>query len=416
MSRGFALFLIASGIVFGLIGTTGLVMIAVGQANMPPQATVAFVALELVAAGLITWAVRIMRRTKPIGQVTATGTVVNGYVANTPQMCEMDGSTYAVLYLPPVPGKNGRPSSLGVSTPVDAAGEFKITRETWFDRLGKRLGLALEVQTGDEEFDRECYVRSDTPEFAEAYLGDPVKRVAILDMRRLGFPDVTLKEGTISVTWVGFDPHKHDRPELTADAAARLILLGRNLPAHKPEFENRVGAHRKQWQVVLWVFLAVFALTVIGLGFYPPLSGWDLASRAALLVVVAGPVFAFVSALLLRGTSTSHYAWGGLMIGTLLLFPLGGAGTAGLLNGLQDTSPEVTHKPLIVEKYTTKSKNSTNYHVRVQSWRDPGETESFGVSQTDWTAAVPHQSKLVVVTRAGWLGVEWVVSKRVETR
>ena len=173
-------------------------------------------------------------------------------------------------------GKNARPSKLRISTPLEARGEFHMAPETWFDRVCKNVGLATEIQTADETFDRECYVRSDTPEFATAYLGDPVKRIAVLDLRRAGFPEVMLKEGLIAATWTGFDPGYHGKPELPEETAARLLILARDLPADRPEFGNRIGARRKQWQVVLWVFLALFGLTILSLFAYPAISGLEL--------------------------------------------------------------------------------------------------------------------------------------------
>jgi hypothetical protein len=128
------------------------------------------------------------------------------------------------------------------------------------------------------------------------------------------------------------------------------------------------------------------------------------------------PVFAYVSALLLRGTSTSHYKWGGLMLGSLILFPLGSVGTLALLNGALDSSQPATHKATVVEKYTTRSKNRTNYHVRCASWRKPGETISYQVSMTEHGLAVPGQSHMVVTTHSGWLGVEWLAAKYLEAQ
>jgi hypothetical protein len=417
--RGLALFLLALAVVLLLVGIIGTVVALqnLGGGNGDVGVLVAFLVLDAVGTGLLIASIAMLRRTKPLGETTdATAGQYRTYPAKVPVPAELDGAPYTVLYTPPVKGKHAKPSSLTVTTPVASTGEFHMAPETWFDRMCKRWGLAREIHSGDEAFDAECYVRSDAVEFAEAYLADPVKRVAILDLRRFGFPTVTMKDGSLSATWVGFDPAKHDQPELAEDVAARLVLLSRNLPAHRPEFDNRAGTHRKQFQVVYWAFLALFGATILSLIGYPPIHGSDLVVPALIVLVIGLPVFAYVSALTLAGTSTSHYAWGALMIGALFLFPLGSFGTITLINGVADDAPEVTHRAKIVERYTTRSKNSTNYHVRCESWRDPGDTESFQVSFADWNATVPNKSKLVVVTRAGALGIEWRVSKHVDAR
>jgi hypothetical protein len=312
-----------------------------------------------------------------------------------------------------VKGKHGRPSALTITVPVPTTGEFQVVPETWFDRFCKRLGVATEIQTGDDTFDAESYVRTDAVEFTQEYLADPVKRIAILDVRRLGFPKVTLKDGTVTALWTGFDPGRHDKPDLTADAAARLVLLARNLPPHKPEFDSRTGQHRKEWQVAFWAFLALFAATILSLIAYPPTWAGELVGTAALVFVPGLAIFAYLSAWLLSGTSTSHYAWGALMLGAVFLVPMGSIGTVGLLNGALDKSKMQVHTQLIVDKYTTRSKNTTHYHVKCASWREGGGTESFKVSSTDYNAVVPHRSHMVVATCPGALGIEWLDGKRV---
>jgi hypothetical protein len=388
-------------------------IIAVGKLqNWGPEPFLVLLILTFFSVGLLVVGVLILRRSKPIGTIpTPVNGKVGEYIPNSPTMEELDGSPYTVFYQPPVKGKNGRPSSLRISTPVKAAGEFQVTIETWFDKLCKQLGIAVEIQTGDAPFDEQCYIRTDSEEFTKAYLADPIKRVAIVDLRRFGFPEVTVKDGTISATWVGFDPRTNDRPDLTADVAARLILLARNLPAHQPEFEHRTGQHRKMWQTFCWVCLVAYALTVLSLIPFTPVETVDLLLRAAPVVLLGYPVFGFISALLLKGTSTSHYKWGGLMLSALLLFPAGSMGTVALVNGALDSSQPVTHNAVIVEKYTTRSKSKTKYHVRVASWRTPGETLSYQISSSEYGGVVTGQSQMIVTTHEGALGMEWLKSR-----
>ncbi|MCI0702476.1 MAG: hypothetical protein L0241_15440, partial [Planctomycetia bacterium] len=351
---------------------------------------------------------------RPIGCIpTTVDGKVGEYIPNVSTTYEMDGSSYTVRYEPPVKGKNGRPSSLIIHTPVETKGEFQIVVETWFDKLCKRFGLAREIETGDDSFDEQCYIRTDMEEFTKAYLSDPVKRVAIVDLRRFGFNSVSVDDGDVSVIWSGFDPLKHDQPNLVEDVAARLILLARNLPAHQPEFEHRTGQHRKMWQAVCWLGLVAYALTIFSLIAFTPVVTFDLLLRAAPVLLLGFPLFAFVSALLLSGTSTSHYKWGGLMLGSLILLPLGSAGSVALLNGLLDSSQPVTHTAVITEKYTSRSKNKTRYHVRCESWRKPGETLSYQISSAEYGAVVPRLSRMMVTTHAGGLGIEWQKSRQV---
>lgn len=417
MGRVVALFLIAFGSVLAIVGLGGGIVALTELKAGNVTIAVVFLAVLVVGVVLIVVGVSLYRQSQPLGPAWTGGTSNSGpYAPGIPHTEELDGSPYTSVYTPPVKGKHARPSSLVVSTHAKTPCEVQVTSEGWFDRLCKRMGLAVEVQAGDEAFDAACYVRSDTVEFAEAYLADPLKRAAILDLRRMGFSVIHLKDHAVAATWTGFDPLAHDHPELTADVAARLLLLARNLPEHQPEFDNRAGARRKNSQTVLWVVLALFAATIFSVFAYPPIRALDLIGRAAVVCLLGGVVFAYLAAMLLRGTSTSHYAWGGLMFGVLFLFPLGSAGSVALLNGVLDDSPAVTHNAVIVEKYTSRSKSKTHYHVRVASWRTPGATESFQIDSQSYGAIVPNTSHLAVTTRAGGLGMQWLVGKRVDAR
>jgi len=411
MARGCGLFLLAVGILAAVCGGIGTI-IALGPRGLVPGMLLVFLGVDFFAVGLLVSAVVVLRRTKPLGATAGEGTPA--YPPHTPVRHELDGVTYTTVYTPPVRGKNPSPSVLTVSIPVACDGEFEMGVETWFDKLGKRMGIATELQTGDESFDEQCYIRTDALEFTAAYLADPLKRVAILDLRRFGFLSLTLRDRGLFANRINFDPVADDRPEFISEVGARLVLLARGLPTYQPEFDTWVGAGRKFWQVVLWVLLVGFALTVFSLVTFTPLKGVDVILRALPVLLVGWPLSAVVSAWLLSGTSRSHRAWAAVMLGSLILFPLGSAGSVGLLNGAFDDSPPTTHNIVIVEKYTTRSKNTTHYHVRCPSWRKPGETESFQIPADEYNAVVPHRSKIVVVTKPGWLGVEWLVSKHVD--
>jgi hypothetical protein len=334
---------------------------------------------------------------------------------NTPVVQTLDGVVYTALYTPAVKrGKQHIPSCLRISITVPTEGECHLLPERFWDRVGKFLGIAQEIATDDAEFDRRCYVRSDTPAFAAAYLSDPVKRIAFLDLQRLGFPEVELKKGELAAVWTHFDPAKHGSPDLVEEAAARLVILSRNLPPPDPELLHNVASRRILGQWILWPFLILFAaISFISGLFFPPLDEdeWFLASLPLLGVTLLA--FAVLSALLLRGTSTSHRAWLGLMFGAIFLLPFGSCGTVATVNGLTDNAPSQTHRALIVRKYTTRSKSTTHYKVQCLSWRHPGNTETFEVSSSEYAAVVENRSHMEVVTRPGSLGLEWIVSKRV---
>lgn len=419
--RILGLIIIAIAFVIGVmaVGVFAAALGVGGQANQPVEVPLLIVGLVMtfVAISLLVVGIVVFRRGTPMrgagSPTVATGTSVGNFKAAVPAERELDGVTYTILYTPPVKGKNARPSVLRISAAIDVEGEFEIVPESGFDRFAKKWGVAHEIQTFDASFDHRCFVRSDTVEFTEAYLGNPDNRGIIANLHDMGFKSVTLKGHEIKAEWAGFDPLKDDAPDLAEEVGARLILLSRKLPADLPEPDLRARNRRRQIQIILWTVLIVFAATIVSLFRFSPVRTSDLFLRALPVFVVGFPVFMFLALLLLRGTSRSHYAWRDLAIVGLILFPVGSLGAIAFLNGLLDDAPAVEHDSRILRKYTTRSRNSTTYHIECDSWRDPGETEDFSVSSTDYGAVIEGQSRLVVTTGAGRLGMEWIKSKHV---
>src|SRR5688572_1754901 len=125
--RGLALFLLALGIVLGIVGLFGTIA-AVQQLPRggDPGLLFAFLMIGFVAAAILVVAFMMLRRTRRIGEPPK---LVDGkagvYTPSAPVAGELDGVAYTSLYQPPVKGKNGRPSSLTISVPVPTSGEFQ---------------------------------------------------------------------------------------------------------------------------------------------------------------------------------------------------------------------------------------------------------------------------------------------------
>lgn len=409
MNRNVGITLLAAGGLLEAVGFVGLVLTLTrpgGKAGLAVFIPLLVVGFILMVTGVIQLARRHARR--PDGNGSS-----DRYSPNQPVTRTLNDGTYTTLYQPPVKGKHARPSALRVSVPAAGLPDLKVAVETGFDRFAKRVGLATEVQTGDPDFDAACYITTDAADFAADYFADAVKRFAVMDLRRAGFTELTVKHGTLTAVWTGFDPTVHDSPELEEVTAARLKVLTLDLP-ETPVQPVRRG--RPFWTVVLWLLLVSYAATFFTLFAHKPVRGWELALWAGGVVAFVGPLFAVVAVLLLRGTSSSHHNWIGLMIGGLVLIPLGSAGSVSLTNAALDTSPEVVHRAVIVGKNTRRQKNKTTYRVQCQSWRTDAETEEFSVSQGEYDRVKLHESRMVVTTRAGRWGIEWIRQKKLESK
>jgi hypothetical protein len=197
MPRGCGIALLPFAVLFIVIGVIGTVAAASNLPRDGPGLLIAFIVLDVIGVLCLFVGVAILRSSPPPKPPVSE--------MGRQETHDLDGTPVLSLFTPATKGKNARPSALELSVAVDSPYEFEMVVETWFDRRFMTLGLAVEVQTGDEQFDRECYVRSDTPAFAAAYLADPIKRIAILDLRRFQFLSVKLANGRLSAKWIGHD-------------------------------------------------------------------------------------------------------------------------------------------------------------------------------------------------------------------
>lgn len=407
--RFFALFLIAAGTIAPLV----LPMIAVSA--FPGLGVFGFVSFALaIALPCFIWAVRILRRTKPIDESTSCGNTLAGFKSGKPEDREFNGVRYTVLYSA---GSSKEAPSLSVSTSAATTpdAQFMVTPKTWFDQLSKRIGLTPELQTGATEFDDTCYVRSSSDRFVHECFCQADNRAAVMNLKRLGFQNVALRKNvvTASSTW----PKQCDANILPVveEAARTISFLGKHLPAFRSDRHPRAGAWQQAWAAGLWAFLVAYGALFFWGAAFPPFEFSKALAPTATLVAIVFPVFVIGATAVVRGSSTSHDAWKWLMLGALILLPLGSAGVLMRLNGELDESPEVTHAAKIIDKgISTGGKGPASYWVRYQSWNESTSTKNYRVSKREWGKVVPNESQMVVVTRAGWLGIEWKVASWIE--
>ncbi len=417
MSRIAGIFLFIIGAMFVLVGILGVVISLMNAVK--GKEALAFVFGGLIFVGIIMLAVgrSIFKKGEPIGIVPkpVEGRVGN-FLANAPETREKDGREYEVHYVTPVSGKNGRPSSLHVRVPCATPTTMQFHQENWFDRFSKSIGIAREYQSGDEEFDTEVYVRCPSEAYAELYLADADRRSAVLAIRKLGFKTVELTGSQVMAFWPGFDPAKHDHPELVSAASDLLAVLAKDVPTEDPDNAAERGDRTKGLLAFLWVIAIGYACTLFSLIAFTPVHASDLLLTAAPVFIGGYVFFGWIAAFLIGGTSNAHDRWGTLMVVGFVLHGLGSVGITAGINGLMDPGPAVEREQLIINKrtHTSSGKNKkTTYHAEIQSWIPGGDSMEFSVSSSEYHRITTGKSKLHLTTSPGKLGIEWYQGKRV---
>lgn len=418
MKRVLGLLMIVFGAIMLLVGGTGALLSLLNPRAGDIALAIVFGVVAAVGLSILLAGRAVFKSAPPIGVVPkpVEGRVGN-FLMNLPETREKDGRPFEVHYLAPIPGKNGRPSSLHIRVPCSTPTTLQFHKENWFDRFSKSIGVAREHQSGDDEFDSAIYVRCPSEAYAELVLADPDRRAAVLALRNLGYYDVQIGDGTASARWPQFDPLKHDHPELVDATSDLLAVLAKDLPAEDPDDAANRPDRRRGWLILLWFLAIVYAVSIVSLSWFPPIHTSALLLTAAPTLVGGYVLFGWIAAFLIGGTSTSHDRWGTLMVFGLLFHGLGSVGSTTLINGLFDPGPLVERNQTIVDKrtHTSRNKNRTTvtHYATVQSWEPAGGTIEFKVGSGEYGQIVPGKSKLHLVTGPGRMGFEWLKSQRV---
>jgi hypothetical protein len=67
-----------------------------------------------------------------------------------------------------------------------------------------------------------------------------------------------------------------------------------------------------------------------------------------------------------------------------------------------------------MEKYKTSTRHGKNYHVVLESWRKIRYSESLQVSSCEYRLIKPDRTKMIILSKPGHYGFEWIVSTGIE--
>jgi len=298
---------------------------------------------------------------------------------------------------------------------------FRIKRETKWDRFAKRIGLSIEQQLDDPEFDESLYLVSDDPALAgelsqvaelrqviKALFRDPNMRTLVCEGRHLVAELKTnapfapleystgergrlivsaLQELALALTWVA-EVHGTQRRDSYALRAALLVsLASATLVLGFVEFFRLFQLERGD---VMLDAIGLFGLSA-------------LAAAVILFLLLGG------AAALLRGSSHAHIVmWEVLVSGGLGLL----MSTYAVARDINCEWDGEAAKPLMVEvtrKYQGYRRKYGTYYQIYLSPLDSGARlpERLEVSYSVYALAEAG-GRLVVHVKAGYLGYRWI--------
>ncbi len=110
---------------------------------------------------------------------------------------------------------------------------------------------------------------------------------------------------------------------------------------------------------------------------------------------------------LVKGKSYSHITFLICFFIGLLGMVFTGMGALIFTNGYLDESKGTIHSIKIIDKYTTRSKNSTTHYISFNYWNEEKEIISYAVGR-DFYYNVKKDDDIVITACGGRWGYEWV--------
>ncbi len=408
MQRGTALFLLATGLFLAVVGVlVGGVALGVFQSGVRPDLSAGLICglgPLLLGLALVLLSLAVVRGTKPSDLAPPSG----GYRPNEQEERTLGGRVYRLHY---TPGYKGHPPTLAVRFKARSPVPLRLDPESWFDRLCKWAGLAVEHQTGDRDFDDAVYVRCASPEVARRFLADPARRAAALALLRVGFTSVEFDGGDAVAYWANFDTAAHPHPGPADEAAGHLMRLADGLPGPDPDKVAARGDPGLVNAVFLWLGAGLYAALFVAAFVAPPVRIAPLLWAALALYVPLYLGFGWVAAWLLRGAATSHDRWAALMCGALFLLAGGSVGAVAAVNSGFDGGAVQGRGGVVTGKRVSGGR-SRSYHASVPAW-DGGGVIDFSVSRSEYDNITAGRSRIELTTGPGLLGIEWIRSRRV---
>ena len=299
---------------------------------------------------------------------------------------------------------------LEFSIPATGLPPMLLRSENRTDRLGKLLGLNREFHTGDPEFDTSVYIETGLPDEAvDRTLAGAPFRLAVQLILNAGAKRLEASAEGLSLRLQGKPLRELDEPrcvEFMDGLALALTGLPRFEPGTLPPERKAPGIPAIVAASIL-ILLGSVGLAIAATN-YEPLDAAPFGAGLMAGLVVLVVLIPFLGRHL-RGYSNSFRRF--LIVSGLLLvgLSLSGMGLAVGLNGALDASPPAIHSVSVLRGYTTRGKNTTFYHLELQSWRSGEPYIHLKVSSALYHSR-PAGTQVVLCTQAGFFDWEWLVS------
>ena len=323
---------------------------------------------------------------------------------------KVDGITYNYRYHP---GAKNSPPFFKIEIDFSLDRKIKITKKTKFDKFAEKIELVDEIKTGDYEFDNRFFISSDYPGLCRKIFDKDDKRNAVKSIFNKGFTNLAFNGKRLYAMIKPYRNKVKITDSLIEEIVKKLKLLSADLQGLTMEnFQPNKNLFNRVVAIASSSILSVMGILFLIFGFsrYQPLDEFTIfldSLKYSLPIILIFNYFVFK---ILKGSTSAHKEMLVLGIISFIIFIFGGWGTLIFFNGKLDNSLPSEHQVFIQNKTYSSSRNSKNYYIFVQSWRGRGN-EKIKISRKTYNQISDNEKYMLIKTKKGNFGYEWVVSK-----
>jgi hypothetical protein len=301
---------------------------------------------------------------------------------------------------------------LKFETLIKSAAELIVRTESGFDKFSKQGNLSHEHQTGYHDFDEKFYLTCEDRQTINQMFGSAEMRSMFFTLYDLGVSEIEIAENKMKITVKPYKLPSGLEDDAFLKVVPYLSALAKKVNSLTVAKETRstiFGFSEAQ-------FFRGWSWTLFGLGganlpislfLYPVFNNLALFQKSlsySIPLLMLNLLWVYLRA---AGRSYAHrsLAWV-LIIGGMGWLGLGFGG-ATLANGALDESESTQYTVVVIDKYSTKNKNRTNYHVSYELPFLPGDYYSLSILRSEYDKIVINRSKINIDVRDGYLGFEW---------
>ena len=298
---------------------------------------------------------------------------------------------------------------------------FKLTREAWYDKVFKFLGLAIESQTGDRDFDRKVYVDCDDRRLYKILRHDIRIRKAILDLFSTNCHSITHFGDFMRVRFKDERFFSQKISEALVEVCELLQMSERQAP-HSQKLKNffshpALYVEATIWGLAAYAWLGMIEAIVVRGSTTLHLDINLLFGKSILCSILVGISLFLFSIIFLAGSSRSHRVLVESFFMILLSVPMSGYCLVVDLNRALDRSSvrniEVPVSQLEVRELRVR-RGFKGYlylvHIDSPSLLSEFPELKYIKVKRDVYQSIVKGSAIPISIREGWLGIPYLVS------